>query len=356
MSRRISLRYELLRGGAYCALLKAVDRTPRIRCNSGDRLKMLLTASFSPTARDVDGRPVEIDWLNDEVRPILITDGKEQALGVYTFAKPQESTDGAAKTVSVSAYDRGKKVADTNSESLLYFPAGTLYLDAVEQLLTPAGIGTVFKTPSSETLATAREDWKAGTSNLDIANQLLDEISYSPLYFDLDGAAVLAPATVPDASAVKHILDTSDPDTRVIAGRMTRTRDFFSAPNVFVVNCQNPEIGMPLSATAVNDNPQSPLSIQQRGRRIARVTDVDNLPSQAAAQAYADRQLAESMTAGETIELETGLLTGWGVGDVVCLIHEGEASICVSKSYSMDLRAGGRMTHVLEKVVYQLNV
>ena len=354
--REIRFRYELLRGGAYCGLLKAVDRTPRIRCNSADRLKMLLTASFKPTAYTVDGDPVEIDWLNDEVRPVSIIDGVEEPWGVYGFAKPQENTEGPTKTVSVSAYDRGKLVEDSNSEGLIYFPRGMNYTDAVEQLLTAAGISTVFKTATGETLATAREDWKAGTSRLNIANQLLSEISYNPLYFDLSGAAVLEPATVPEAINIRHTLDTSDPDTRVVAGRFTKTRDFFSAPNVFVVNCDNPELGAALSATAVNDNPQSPMSTTRRGRRIARVVNVNNLPSQAAAQAYADRLCNEAMISGEVIQLETGLLPGWGVGDVVALIHEGEVSICVSQSWTADLCAGGHMTHVLKKVVYQLDV
>ena len=185
---------------------------------------------------------------------------------------------------------------------------------------------------------------------------MLGEISYNPLYFDLNGSAVLQPATVPEIGSIRHTLNTADPDTRVISGRFTRTRDFFSAPNVFVVTCDNPELGGAISATAVNDNPQSPLSTVRRGRRITKVTQVNNLPSLRAAQAYADRQRNDSMISGEVITLETGLLPGWGVGDVVALIHEGEVSICVSQSWTADLCAGGRMTHVLKKVVYNLDV
>lgn len=354
--RELKFRYELLRGGAYCGLLKAVDRTPRIRCDSTDRLKMLLTATFAPVAEDVDGRPVEIDWLNDEVRPVSIIDGVEQPWGVYVFAKPSTRTDGPASAVSVSAYDRGKLVADSNSENLIFFPQGTLYTDAVQQLLTASGLSSVYTTASTEALATAREDWPAGTSRLDIANKLLGEISYTSLYFDLNGAAVLAPAIMPDAGSISHTLDTSDPDTRVIRGRFTKTRDFFSAPNVFTVICDNPELAASISATAINDNPQSPLSTVRRGRRIAKVTREDNLPSLSAAQAYVNKQRDESMISGEVIELETGLLPGWGVGNVVALIHEEEVAICVSQSWTAELCVGGRMTHVLKKVVYNLDV
>lgn len=354
--RRIAFKFELLRGGAYCALLRAVSRTPRIRMDSTDRRKMLLTGSFAPVAQDVDGRPVEIDWYNDEIRPIVTIDGADHALGVYVLAKPVENVSGPVKTVSISAYDRCQKVARTNSEDLLYWPAGTPYLDAVEQLLTASGINTVFKTPSAEVFASPREEWQIGTPYIDVCNQLLGEISYNPLWFNQDGAAVLEPKSVPTAAAVKHVLDTNDPETRVVDGKFSRTRDFYNEANVFIAVCQNPALGAPMRATAVNDNPQSPLSIQARGQRIASVEYVNNIPSQAALQAYVDGLRNDSMISGEVLEVHTGLLPGWGVSDVVGLNWKGETSICISKSWTMDLKVGGEMVHKLDKVVYNLNV
>lgn len=356
MSREISFRYELLRGGAYYARLKAVSRTPRLRMDSADRRHMLLTATVAPMARDVDGRALPIDWLNDEIRPVMAINGTEYPLGVYVPTKPQENTDGPVESVSISAYDRCQKVARTNSEDLLFWPSGTPYLDAVEQLLTASGIRTTFKTPSSEVFATAREEWKVGTSYLDIVNQLLGEISYNPLWFNQDGAAVLEPKSVPTAAAIEHLLDTDDPETRVVDSRFSRVRDFFDAPNVFIAICQNPALGAPMRAVAVNDNPQSPLSIQARGQRIATVVYVNNIPSQAALQAYVDGLRNDSMVSGDTLEVTTGLLPGWGVADVAALNWRGETSICISSGWTMDLCVGGRMTHRLDKVVYNLDV
>ena len=355
MSRDVKIRYELMRGGAFCALLRAQARTGKIRVNSADRLKSLLTATFSPVAYDVDGRAVEIDVLNDEIRPILSLDGVEHPLGVYVFAKPQNAVSGPVESLSVSAYDRTKKVADTNSENYLFFQRATAYLSAIEGLLTQAGISTVFKTASSALFQEAREDWPPGTSYLDIINKLLGELAYNPLWFDAEGSAHLEPSAVPNASAVTHVLDTADPETRVVAGYMTRTRDLFSAPNVFKAICQNPDKSVALSATAVNDNPQSPLSIPRRGRRIAKIVYVDNTPGFNALQATVNRMRDESLLSGEIIEVETGLQPGWGVGDVVALTDKGKTDICVSRSFTMDLRAGGTMHHKLEKVVYQLD-
>lgn len=356
MSREISFRYELLRGGAYCAQLRAVSRTPRLRMNGADSRKFLLSGSFGPTARDADGQPVEIDWRADEIRPIMIIDGEEHPLGVFVPSKPEEDTDGPVTTVGVSAYDRTQKVFQTNSADRLYWAAGTPILDAVEGLLTAAGIETIFKTGSASVFSEARADWDAGTPYLDVVNRLLGEINYNSLWFDARGAAVLEPAVLPTAAEIRHTLDTNDPGTRVVAGRLSRTRDYYDAPNDFIVICQNPEKGAAMRAESVNENPQSPISVPRTGRRICSITYVNNIASQAELQAYADRLRDESLISGETLTIETGLLPGWGVGDTVALNYKGETSLCVSRAYDMELKVGGRMRHTLQKVVYALDV
>lgn len=354
MSREIAFRYDLLRGGAYYARLLADESAPpHIRGQRDDRIKTAFTGRFKPAAEDVDGNLMEINFLTDEIQPVMIIDGEENTLGVYLPTTPTEGSDGPVEYVSVEAYDRGQRVADTKSASRLYWPAGTLVLDAVEQLLTASGIQTVFKTPSTAAFSVPREDWDIGTSNLDIINQLLGEISYRSLWFDADGNARLEPKTEPDASAVKHRLDTADPETRVV-DRISLVSDTFQTANVFVATCANPEKGELLRAVAYNDNPQSPLSRQRRGREIVQVTRLDNIESQAALQTFVDQQRNESLISGELIELTTGLQPGWGVGDVVSLNFHGMFTLCVSSAWDMELAPGGLMAHKLERAVYNI--
>ena len=90
--RTVTFSFELLRGGAYYAQLKAVSRTPRLRMDSADRRHMLLTATVAPMARDVDGRALPIDWLNDEIRPVMAINGTEYPLGVYVPTKPHHGS------------------------------------------------------------------------------------------------------------------------------------------------------------------------------------------------------------------------------------------------------------------------
>lgn len=353
-SRRIAFRYNLLRGGAFYARLRALQSSPpHVMMQDDAQIHMSFRGTFAPYARDADGRRMEIDWLSDEIQPVMIVDGTEHPLGVYLPTTHEETTRGRRSYVSIEAFDRCQRILDTNSSTLLYWPRGTLYLDAVEQLLTAAGVETIFKVPNTAALDTPREDWPIGTSYLSIANELLSEINYFPVWFDPNGNAMLEPVTVPEASAIEHTLSDLDPGTLVVPG-LSRRVDLFNAPNVFVVVCANPYKSGNMTAIAKNENPQSPLSIPRRGRQIVQVTQLNNIASQAELQAYAEQQRNDSLLTGETLTVTTGLLPGWGVGDVVAL-HYGELNtLCISRAFDMELKVGGKMTHQLEKVVYNL--
>ena len=123
---------------------------------------------------------------------------------------------------------------------------------------------------------------------------------------------------------------------------------------MFVAYCANPDKSGILKATAENTNPQSPLSVQRRGRRIMKVERLDNIASQELLQDYVDQKRNDSMISGETINIQTALLPDYGVADVVAL-HYGETNaLCIDKAWSMSLSVGGTMSHTLERVVYNL--
>ena len=370
-SRRVSFQYNLLRNGAFYARLRALeDAAPHVRMQDDAQIKMSFSATFSPVAADVDGRPMEINWLTDEIQPVMIVDGLPYPLGVFIPTTQSLSFDTNSR-VTIQAYDRCQRVLDTNSATPVYWPRGTLYLDAIEQLLNAAGINTVFTSPNDAAFTEPREDWPAGTPYLTIVNDLLAEINYKTLFFDENGAAVLEPVSTPEASQIRHTLDDEDPETMVVLP-ITRKNDTFSAPNKFIVFCATPDKDENMVAVAVNDNPQSPISTVRRGREIVSVSTVDNIASQAELQAYAERLRNDSLLSGETVTVSTGLMPGWQVGDAVAMHQRPRAwiertklgkrlvtdpgfnAIGVSRSFDMELVPGGRMTHTIERVVYNL--
>lgn len=353
--RRVGFRFNLLRDGANYAQLRALDSArPRIRMDDSGEIKTSFTGCFAPYAIDSARRLREINWLTDEIQPCLVINGVGHPLGVFLPATPKEDERNGMHTVRVECYDRAWRVRDTRTETLLYWRRGTLVLDAVEQLLSAAGIKVIFKTPSTAVMQEDREDWDIGTSHLTIANQLLAEINYNPIWFDARGAAILGPVTVPDADKITHHISTADKDTRVIPG-LTRETDVYAAPNVWVCTCSNPDKEDLMVAVAENANPQSPLSTERRGRRIVQKVSVDNINSQEDLQAYANRLRNEAMITGETITVATGLRPGFGVNDTVALRYGDLSALCIEHAYEMELSVGGRMTHRLEKVVYNLD-
>lgn len=346
MKRTVEFRYVVMRNGAdYIDLHPTQSSAPQIRMDDSAEIKTSFTGEFVYDER--------FDLLNDELRPEMILNGVSYPLGVYAPASVTDRKQPELKSMSLECYDRTWRVRDTYTETSLYFAAGTAYVDAIVQLLVACGVTIVVQTPSAATLAEAREDWLVGTSYLEIINGLLSEINYNPLWFNSTGAAVLEPASVPTAANIDHTLNTADVLSLVLPG-VERETDVYSAPNVFLCVCSNADKSGPMTATAENTNPQSPLSTVRRGRRIIKVENVNNIASQEELQAYANKLRDESMISGETIRVSTALLPGYGVADVTALHTEELNVICVERAWDMSLTVGGTMQHTLERVVVNI--
>lgn len=346
MTRTVDFRYIVVRNGADFTELRPIrDASPLLIMNESAEIKMSFSGSFA--ADD------SINWLTDQIRPELVIDGVASPLGVYLPATVTPSEDESTRSVQVEAYDRCWLVRDTYTETMRHFSAGSLYTDVVRQLLTEAGIVLMIVTPSAAALTEDREDWDIGTSLLQIVNDLLAEINYNPLWFDAAGAAIVTPVRTPTAENIDHMLDSENVQSLLLP-QIRQETDIYQAPNVFVCYVSNADKQGPMVATAENRNPQSPLSIPRRGRRIVQFMRLDNIASQEELDAYAARLRNESLSTGETVTVRTALLPGFGVNDVTALHYGDLASICIERGFSMELRVGGSMTHRLERVVIAL--
>lgn len=346
MTRTLDVKFRALRNGAdYAEIYPASSSRPVLRMNDDGAIKMSMNAEFAADSK--------IDWLTDEIQPVLVIDGVEYNLGVFIPTTASETEDEDVASVSVEAYDRAWRVQDTKAETAVFFAAGTTYLSVIESLLTASGIGLVRATATSAVLTEARQDWEIGTSYLTIINELLQEINYRSLWFDLDGVAVLEPASAPTGELIQHTLDSSNIKSLLLP-TYRRTTDIFNAPNVFVCVCNNPDKSAQMIATAVNDNPLSPLSTINRGRRIVQSIKLNNIADQATLQAYADSLRNEAMGIHETVAVETALFPGYGVDDVTVLRYKDYAGVFTERKWEMELVTGGTMRHTLERVIYSV--
>lgn len=178
MIRHISARVDILRDGVRCGSLPFPQSSPpSVMADSASAIKTSLAGVFLHTG--------EIDYLNDELQPVLIIDGVETPSACLCLARSQRPQKATARTstawrpmTAASSCSRprprrcctGPRVRNTSTRS--------------SQLLVSAGIGMVMETPSALTLATDREDWAIGTPYLTIINTLLAEINYNDIWFD----------------------------------------------------------------------------------------------------------------------------------------------------------------------------
>lgn len=340
--RNLDVRFDIYRNGVFYKSLREID-VPSINMLRTATIKTSFSGSF---VYDSD-----IDWLIDDIRPKLIIDGTEYTCGVFLPCSYRRSDGPTGSNIKVEAFDRCWQVQTVRTENVLHLPAGTNYLTAIKSLLTVAGIVLTVENPTTTTLTNDREDWSVGTDYLTIINTLLAEINYNTLWFNADGYAILEPASSPDAANIDHVLDATK-ITSLVMPEIMVAADYYNKPNVFIVICSNPDNDLPMVAVAENTNPGSALSILRRGRRISQMTKVDNIADQSALEAHANRLLFESMLSGETINVSTALLPGYGVGDVVAINHGATTGICVENAWTMMMKTGGEMRHSLVKVVF----
>lgn len=341
MIRSASYRLDVIRdGGRLCSLPCAAP--PSITASADAEIK----TSLSVTVADTDA----VDWLRDRLRPILILDGIEYPLGLFLPSTITRTISERGRQLQVEAYDLSYLLTLRKTESILHLNANTPYLTAIESLISDAGIGVVQATPCADRLQTAREDWDMGTPYLEIINQLLGEINYRPAWVDASGILILEPDAPPTAERIDHTYDATT-DSSVTLLEASSVSDYHEIPNVFVCVCSNPDYDAPLVATAVNDIAGSRLSVQARGIRIPQVTKVDNIASQAALQAYAERLRDESVLSTETVTISTALMPGHGIYDTIALRHPLASGIYQEIGWELSLEPGAAMTHTLRKAV-----
>lgn len=345
MMREISYRVDVLRNGAKLTELTwSMESPPNVYIDTTGEIKGSLAGTFRHN-------PL-VSYISDDLQPWIGINGEWTALGIFRTATITQQQDASGTWVDIEAYDRCWALQTMTTEGIVHIPAGTGYLAKIEQMLTEAGIKLVVAVPTSATFQTDREDWQEGTSYLSIVNQMLSEINYKQLWFDGGGIAHLEPVEKPTASSIRWSYSAADIRfCSPISPEISQEFDVFTAPNVFVAICSNPDLEAPLTARAENNNPGSSTSVFRRGQRITQVVKVDNIASQEALQAYVDDLCFQSLLSHRVVTFETLAEGGHGAGDVLSLDHAEMGGIYLETGWYVTMAAGELMKHTAKRTV-----
>lgn len=329
-----------LRNGVRFKELQCV-KAPRINVRQGADIK----SSFAATFINDDS----VDLLSDTLQPFLISNEKEQPLGVFRVGTAEKKQKGGVTTVSVSAYDKCYDVRQNATTTVLHFSKGSGYLQAIKSLLSECGISLIINDPCDYEFQTDREDWSIGTRYLTIVNTLLSEINFQSLWFNANGAAMILKKTTNLPSNCDFFYSAK---TAQLLDELTSTIDYFEKPNVFVAICSNPDLDGCLYSVAVNDSLSSPFSTTRRGLKVVETHKVNNIASQEALNNYASSLCYDSMLSSEIITIGTDLEAEHGIGSIIALDYKGHQGLYVEEAWSMTLGADQTMKHTLRRVVY----
>lgn len=262
--RKVSFQYELLdRNNIFKKKLNNVES-----CSISYKFLSQLKSSASIIMTDDSS----IDYLNDRIKAYITLNGVKTPLGVFLMSTPSRDIKEAKVTRNITCYSLLQILLDDKIEARLTLPIGTNVVNEVKRQIG----GNYSILDSSQTLLSERI-YEAGTSKLEIINDLLSVINYNSLRVDVNGMYITEPYVLPTDRQIDRVYE--EGADSIIITDMEDELDLFNVPNVIIRYTNAVDIDPPLSYTYVNDNVNSVTSTVNRSRRIvdAQPTDASDL-------------------------------------------------------------------------------
>ena len=257
---------------------------------------------------------------------VVIQNGiKERVpLGTFMTQTPSSSFNGKVKSVTMDAYSSLLELSDVQPPLGFTVMKNQNIMDNVcdlteENLRAPiVRISGVEDILPMDFTAEADETW------LDYISSLM---AYSKYYYMLDemGRVLFAPSQ--SIGSLQPVWTYDDDNSSILYPDIYDDFDLYGIPNfVEVIYSGQDEVGNPLTlyATAINDNPNSPVSTVSRGRKVVhRDTNpsINGIPDQVYLNMYAEQLLDSLSSVQHTISYSHGYCPV-RYGDCVCLNYE----------------------------------
>ena len=254
---------------------------------------------------------------------VTIQNGVEEKhpLGTFLVQTPTSSFDGKIRNVSMDAYTPLLELKENQPPIGYYIAKGTEVATAAYDIIkgNNNARAPVVKPGSSKTLP---NDFVASTDDtwLSYLTDLLKTINYT---FDLDEMGRILFTPIQDVTKMNPVWTYDDGNSSILYPELTMNHDLYGIPNVVEVSYYDDanKTTITLDEPVKNEDPSSPTSIQNRGRKITyRVIDPDlsGTPTKEYLKEYAEQLLSALSSIEYTITYTHGYCTT-RVGDCVRL-------------------------------------
>lgn len=311
--------------------------------------RRITTITSAKISRDLKSNTLETASFNSTemlgecyIRVYLIVNqnGFKYKIGLGTFLvqSPSKSFNGKVPTITIDAYSPLLELSDVKPPLGFTIMKNQNIMNNVaslteENLRAPVvKVTGVDKEMYTDFTAESDETW------LDYLISVMQTAGY---YYTLDEMGRVLFSPVQDTASLQPVWTYDDDNSSILYPDITDSFDLYGVPNtVEVIYSGQDATGetLILYSTAVNDNPDSPVSTKARGRKVVyRETSpsVDGIPNQEYLDLYAEKLLNELSTVQHKITYSHGY----------CPVRYGD---CVRLNYE---RAG--IKNIKAKVVTQ---
>lgn len=293
----------------------------------------------------------DVDWLNDRVQPFFILNKNyEFPLGIFLVSSPGRALNKKSIYRNVEAYDSTLILLEDKFDTRYRIVEGTNYITAITQIINSAGIWKTNIPYINAALKTDKE-FEIGTSKLEAANYLLNELNYTSIWTDQIGNITSGPYILPNDRNIEYSYKNNEMSV-IIPDTASEEIDLFSLPNKWVVIATNPETE-PLVSRYTSENGGSPTSTVNRRRTIVDYREVDDMANQELLDQYTRRIAYEASNVYGKFIFETGIMPHHTYMDALFCEHTdlGISNMYIETNWEMELKASGKMRHNCRRVI-----
>lgn len=338
LNRELDFEYELYsKDNIFKKMLYNVE-SARVDYGSLTRLKS--------SARITMTEDSEIDYLSDMIKIICVINNKRDAIGQFLLSSPKRKISDVETIRDCECYSKLKILDDEKIETRYTALAGTNAVNEVKRLI---GNSYPFSIPDSALTTSTDKDWEIGTPKLDIINDLLAVINYNSLSVDNNGVFISSPYVLPTDREIQVIYEDNEYST--IYTDLEEDIDLYDVPNVIVRYTNSAEINPPLIASYENNNPSSPTSTINRGRKITSAAAVSDVADLQTLQLIAKKNAYESNDRYSHVEFKTAINPVHGYLTCIQLKAYDINNKYIESEWSIDCKTGGEMHHRARRII-----
>lgn len=260
-----------------------------------------------------------------------------EAIFTGLAASPKRKAYATRFDRTIDCYSVLKPADDIMLPRGYYILAGTRAGDAIETLLSviPAPVEVAPNSPRLTSSIVAEDD----ETHLTMFNKIVEAIGWN---VDIagDGTVNVLPYSATPVMTLNPV------DNDVIEVPISITEDWYKAPNVYRAVCDDME------GVARDNDPDSPLSVQNRGREVWQTENNANLSGGETIEQYAERQLRAAQRVRKKLSYDRRYIPDIRVGSVINLHYpkQGIDGLYLVTSQNVKLGYGARTAEDVEEL------